>query len=757
MNLAVIAQGTDAAKGVLEGWYGDEDNIAAHSACAREMKPVPSIISAKVTTLTARSRYVYGEGSVSPDGSQVVPDPGVQIYAFSGAMVVNPNNPNFAPKAPNPPPPENSDPALTPIADQSSGPNTNTCAGDPVDCATGLFIDRSVDLVLNDTIPIIFERVYRTRDMVSRSFGIGATNNYDMFLTGTGSSNPLTGGYFGFQDKTAYTYMDLILPTGARVYYPRISPGLDFVDAVYQNTTAPGPFFGSTITYSRDDDEWHLRLKDGTTYKFGISEGAKTPYLAGLIEITDRHGNSLTITRDFFDGNGEIEYIVSPNGRWLSFVYDNKGRILAIVDNANRSVNYAYDSCATGFLCGVTDPNGGTTFYSYNSAKQMTSKRDPNKNLIFTNRYDHAGRVSSQVLGDNTSTWMFNYTLDSTGQNVAATTITDPNGNQEIKTFQSYQDAGSQNYNAYLMSDVQALNKPEQQTTTYHRDPDSNLIVSVIDQLGRQTAYGYDSLGNVSSLTRLAGTSQALTSMFSYDQVFSQLTSATDPLGDTYTIVPNATGDPATITDPLGHSVSLNYYPNGEVQSIADALQNTVQFFYTGGDLTSLKDPVGNVIQFYTDSLGRMTSFADAMGQATQYAYDSLDRLTRITDAKSGVTSFCYDADSNLIGLSDALQSGHFSCPNAQTTFVYDNRDRLMKRTDGLSKSETYGYDANSNILTFTDRKGNVTNYTYDGINRQICAGFGFTGSGYQLCTNPSNFQSTINLEPKIILVDSTI
>jgi hypothetical protein len=32
-------------------------------------------------------RYVYGHGSVSKDGSQVIPDPGVGIWSFTGAMV----------------------------------------------------------------------------------------------------------------------------------------------------------------------------------------------------------------------------------------------------------------------------------------------------------------------------------------------------------------------------------------------------------------------------------------------------------------------------------------------------------------------------------------------------------------------------------------------------------------------------------------------------------------------------------------------
>jgi hypothetical protein len=34
-----------------------------------------------------RGWYVYGQGTVSPDGRQTIPDPGVAIYEFTGAMI----------------------------------------------------------------------------------------------------------------------------------------------------------------------------------------------------------------------------------------------------------------------------------------------------------------------------------------------------------------------------------------------------------------------------------------------------------------------------------------------------------------------------------------------------------------------------------------------------------------------------------------------------------------------------------------------
>lgn len=61
-----------------------------------------------------------------------------------------------------------------------------------------------------------------------------------------------------------------------------------------------------------------------------------------------------------------------------------------------------------------------------------------------------------------------------------------------------------------------------------------------------------------------------------------------------------------------------------------------------------------------------------------------------------------------------------------------------------MNKSESYQYDPDSNILIYTDRNLNRAEYAYDGLNRETCVGFGFTGTGYQACSNPVNFQSTI-------------
>jgi RHS repeat-associated protein len=58
--------------------------------------------------------------------------------------------------------------------------------------------------------------------------------------------------------------------------------------------------------------------------------------------------------------------------------------------------------------------------------------------------------------------------------------------------------------------------------------------------------------------------------------------------------------------------------------------------------------------------------------------------------------------------------------------------DRLQTRTDplqGTTSTESFQYDLAGNLEKFTDRRGKVTCYQYDALNRQIFVGFGTIGT----------------------------
>ena len=55
-------------------------------------------------------------------------------------------------------------------------------AGDPFDVETGIYYRTYLELSIDDSIPIRFERTQRNQHTRSRSFGIGASTSYDMFI-----------------------------------------------------------------------------------------------------------------------------------------------------------------------------------------------------------------------------------------------------------------------------------------------------------------------------------------------------------------------------------------------------------------------------------------------------------------------------------------------------------------------------------------------------------------------------------------------
>lgn len=165
----------------------------------------------------------------------------------------------------------------------------------------------------------------------------------------------------------------------------------------------------------------------------------------------------MTIQRD---SSGNITQISSPGGRWIGVTHDSSSRITQLQDNAGRTVSYTYDTCATGMLCSVTDAAGGVTVYTYDSGDRMLTMTDPRGNTIFTNQYDTAGRVASQILAGG-GTYQFSYTLDGNG-NVTQTTITDPRGIIDQKGFQVVTNpgngqSGTSNVNGFMASDIMAV------------------------------------------------------------------------------------------------------------------------------------------------------------------------------------------------------------------------------------------------------------------------------------------------------------
>lgn len=618
---------------------------------------------------TEKGWYIYGRGTVTPDGKQIVPDPGVVIYEFNGIMISDSGNPPGTG-------PENGD---------------NDRGGDPVDLSTGLFVMEKTDFFIPDILPINLRRTYRPGDAQSRPFGVGSSHPYDCFLW---SDN-------NFQEA------DLILADGGKIHYDRISPGTGTTNAIYEHVTTPGAFYKSTIMWNGNG--WDLRLKNGVTLVFGVFDP--------LNAIKDRYGNQITISRS--NGtSGNITQIMSPSGRWLQFTYGTGNRISQIKDNSGQTVSYTYDG--SNRLWKATDQNGEITEYTYDGSHRMLTVADAKGIVYLTNEYDANGRVITQTQAD-TSTYEFDYTLDGSGK-VTQTDVTDPRGNVRRLTFNS---------DGYTLSDTRAEGTALEQTYTYTRQSGNNLILSVTDPLSRQTTLTYDAKGNITSITRLDGTVDEVTTTYTYEPDFNQLKTITDPLNHTITLAYNVGGTLASITDALSHQATFTYNALGQVLTATTPLSHTTTFAYDGGDLVSITDPLTRTVTREFDVIGRLIRTTNAAGNSTTYAYDGLNQRTSTTDSRSGVTGFTYDANGNRLSLTDA-RSGvtswvYDNMDRATTrtdqlsnddTYDYDANGNLIEFTDREGQVTTYQYDALDRLTEITFDDTSTVTYTYDLFNR---------------------------------------
>jgi len=680
--------------------------------------------------------YIYGEGTVSKDGGTVAPNSGVEIYQFTGAMVLGSGGPSIWSNCP---------------PEQFNTP----CPGDPVSLSTGLFVYNKTDVVLPDVIPVTLKRTYRQKDNQSRPFGIGWSDSYEMFLVGT--TNP-------------YSEMELILPDGFRAYFYRTSSGTGYGGAIYAHTATQTSWYGATITYNTSafpGASWVLTTRYGTNYYFPDSYGQTLPGKGALLGIRDRNGNTVTITRD---SNGNKTQIRSPNGRTLTFQNDSSNRITNAQDNIGRNVQYQYD--VVGRLQKVTDAAGGTWIYTYDSSNNMLTIQDARGIVYLTNQYDSNNIVTKQTTVDGgvyQFAWTFmgypamaplvvngglppggspanvlafracSYCSEGYSPMVSQVDVTDPRGIVERVSFNSQ---------SLVKTDILAFGKPEQQRISYSYFAD-NLLAAVTDSLSRITAYNYDANGNVTSVTRLSGTSNAVTTTFTYDPTFGQVTSVADPLNHTTSFSYDASGNLSAVADPLQHQTTLTNDTEGNVLSIADVLGNTTNFAYFQGDLTSITDPLSRTTSRFVDAGGRLLSVTNPLGRTTQFAYNALNQVTSVSDPLNGQTSFSYDANGNLLSLTDAN--------NHATQYTYDNMDRGATRKDPLLNQESNQYDGNGNVTQFTDRRGKVAVFSYDGLNRMTFAGYGMTAGPVYESTVTSTYDAGNRLTQAVDTISGTI
>jgi RHS repeat-associated protein len=565
----------------------------------------------------------------------------------------------------------------------SNYPPPETClAADPVDCSSGLFLHERTDFYVRDVIPLVVQRTHVSMDTLSRSFGIGASLSYDMFLV------------------TDYlSYVDLILPNASRIHY---NCGVTICVALGASNPT---YAGSIVTPSVS--KFSLRLKDGTVLVFSLYVASNT-HSGGLDSITDRFGNKVSLARD---GTGNLTRITSPNGRHLNFQYDSSNRYTSITDDSGRQVTYSYNT--DGTLQSVTDPLNQVESYTYDPLTlNMLSVTDKRNNFMVRNVYYAGtgntaldGRVKQQTYADG-STTNIAYTFAPDGT-LTYTDVTDERGMVRRTVF----DTSGHATTVFL-----GLGQAIQQQSTMVRDPVTHLVMQSTDALGRTTQFSYDINGNITQRVDLFGTAQATTWNYNWDLLYNVPLSITDPLNHTATFKYDSLGNLIEFDDALSNKTTHSYRPDGQLQSISRypgiATAGTVlttSFGYINGTAQSVTDALGRTSVFDVDALGRVTGTRDAAGQLWTTSYDALDRVTSQCDPMGRCATQHFDGNNNLT---------QFIKGATQRDFSYDARNRHVQEGRGATVETTLSYSPDYLHTTLTEASGRTVSTTTDVLGR---------------------------------------
>ncbi len=556
---------------------------------------------------------------------------------------------------------------------------SQTCAGDPVNTATGNYAESSTDLSITGRGPgLLFGRTYNSL-LAGRSspLGFGWQMSYGMKLTGDVS--------------TLATAEDITVTNenGSQTTF-QWNP--------LTSSYAPPPRELATFVWNADGT-FTYTVMARTIYTFNSS--------GQLTKIADLNGNTTTLA---YNGAGQLTAATDGAGRSFTFGYNGSGQLTSVSDSTGRAVGYGYN--ASGDLTTVTDVRGHQWQYTYNNHLLLTVQ-DANGNTVMTNTYDTNGRVLTQQDALNRPT-SFSYT---TSGGTQVSRVTNPRG---YVTEYDYTSGG------LLSRETRALGTSFAASWTYAYDPYVFGVTSITDPNNHTSTATYDHQGNVLS------TKSALnrTTSSTYDTL-NDLKSHTDGNGTTTTYTYDTRGNLLTRSTPLLQANPVQYqtvtytygdsnHP-GDVTAVKDADGNTSSYTYdAAGDLQSATDAAGDKTTYTYDSLGRRKTMVSPRGNAngadptqfmTSYSYDDAGNQLSVTDPLSHQSTNTYDNDGHLLTFTDA--------DGNQTAYVYNAASELTQVTRADSSFLKSSYDANGNLASQTDAAGKTTSYGYDPLDHQ--------------------------------------
>jgi RHS repeat-associated protein len=571
------------------------------------------------------------------------------------------------------------------VSDKKEGNFGRTCglAGEPVDVATGDFLQNLQVIDLPGTLPLTLNRVYRSR---ARSQGI-------------------------FGNKWADNW----------------SPFLRLDDKEIHFTTEEGSVLSYFSSAEKDKVEGinlhqaHLRLhgtRSGTLFVFNALTQQTLCFAPQpgahrkLSSLCDRAGNRI----DFIYQHDRLSALTHSDGYRLELEW--RGEQLVSITRSDTHARHWLVRCAYGdggLLADCETFQFTHLFHEYDANGFMTRWRDTDKTNV-SYQYDVKGRVTATRAEGGYYHDRFVY--------------------DDVNRVTTYLDGegGSTLYAYNVFGQVTRTTDPLGRVTQTRWDRGNKIAET--DPLGRETRYRHNPSGLITQVQRAGGD----VTHYHYDR-HGQVIRLIQPAGGEWLFTRSEQGNMISQTDPQGHVQRFEYNTRGQPTADIRPDGATQRYIWNAyHQLSQLISPDEATTHLSHDSFGRLQCVTDALGQTTRItlstehaglqgsatavhlpdgvvqrrSYDGEKRQATVTDGEGKTTGYAY-------GAFDLLHT--LTRPDGQTLqFGYDLLTRLNQVTNAAGEVWRYERDAAGQVIRETDFGGRVTEYSYDAAGRRVMA-----------------------------------
>ncbi|HEV2147524.1 MAG TPA: RHS repeat-associated core domain-containing protein [Longimicrobiaceae bacterium] len=467
-------------------------------------------------------------------------------------------------------------------------------------------------------------------------------------------------------------------------------------------------------TYTSPAGDFSTLRYEGGQYTRTYLDGSYLHFSAGglLSSASDRLGNRTAL---FWTTSGLLESVQDPAGRSITFGYDGKGRLSRIQDPTGRATLFQVD--AAGDLVRITEPDGIAALRAHYDARHRMRAQWDRNGSGWSYTYDAAGKLATLTPPQITAE----------GQQVRPETrFRSP---EAVMLPEPGKGAFLNPARRLLPNDVWArIMEPRGDSATFvldrwgavarYRDREGRIGTVLRNELGQDTL-AVTPKGDTTSYTwsgpnlvKVHGRNTGYTVNYDYDLRFNQVHYAWGSVPATR-IFYNSRGlvDSTLVWGSGRAKTSYTYDARGRVRTLTDPEENRSEFFYDGNawmNTDSVRSAVGRTAFTY-DSFGRLATTRDPLDHVSAVRYDVLNRVRASVNALMDSTSFTYDP-LFLTAVRDARgQTYGFE----QNVLGWDTA-----QVDPRGSREHTTYDVSGNVRTYTNRRGQTVEFSYDAFNR---------------------------------------